>query len=478
MSEYTRTYDSSDTGYEPENKPVETRSENNVETRPNLASAPISTDPGSAHEVTEKRQRSRKVWLWSLLAIAVAGGGLVGWRVVSAQNNPAVAQAPPPLMVEVQDIESSSVQSTGEFVGKLEAQERVSLQPQVAGRIEQVLVEKGDFVTQGTAIVALSLDQTASDVTSAVAAVNSNRAAVATAEAELQATEADRVKAAGDVRLQQLEFERTQYLVSKGAQTQQQLDITQNNLDTAIATLAAADKQISAGRAGVEQAQSNVEQAQAQAASTQVNLNQKQVVSPIDGVVGDFSFKAGDYASIGQTLTTITKNDAFDMRISVPANNTSQLRLGLPVELLDTSTSTQLTRGSINFVSPQVSSDAQSILVTARFSNANSKLRDGQSVRARIIWSQQPGILIPNQAVNRIGGQSFVFVIEENQTQGQPAFVVRQKPVKLGEVQNDFYPVLEGVEVGDRVATSNILKLRDGAPVQPQSQESSQSQEP
>jgi hypothetical protein len=34
-------------------------------------------------------------------------------------------------------------------------------------------------------------------------------------------------------------------------------------------------------------------------------------------------------------------------------------------------------------------------------------------------------------------------------------------------VQNDRYPVLEGIKVGDRVAVSNILKLRDGAPIQP-----------
>jgi hypothetical protein len=39
--------------------------------------------------------------------------------------------------------------------------------------------------------------------------------------------------------------------------------------------------------------------------------------------------------------------------------------------------------------------------------------------------------------------------------------------VKLGEVQNDQYPVLDGIKTGDRLAVSNILKLRDGAPIQP-----------
>ncbi|WP_292856853.1 hypothetical protein [Nostoc sp. LPT] len=126
-----------------------------------------------------------------------------------------------------------------------------------------------------------------------------------------------------------------------------------------------------------------------------------------------------------------------------------------------------------------MNTSGQSILVKARFTNSNGKLRDGQYVRARIIWNQQPGILIPTQVVTRIGGQSFVYVVEENKStekvvepdksKEKPRFVVHQKPVKLGEVQNDRYPILEGIKPGDRLVVSNILKLRDQTPIQPES---------
>jgi RND family efflux transporter MFP subunit len=432
-----------------------------------------STPTKQPDEATAKPPRSRRVWLWSGLTVLLLGGGFLGWRLVGSREQPA-AQAPPPLPVQVQTIQSGQVESTAEFVGTLEAQERVSLQPQIQGRIDRIFVANGDRVAPGTPIASLSLDQTQADVNSAVAGANSNQAALATAEAQLAAKQADRTKAAADVRLQQVQFKRTQILVTEGAQAQQQLDIAQNNVDTAIATLNAAEKDVNAAQASVKQAQSNVQQAQAQVAANQVNLNQKQVVAPIDGVVGDFSFKAGDYVSVGQTITTITKNDALNMRITVPSNNANQLRLGLPVELLDASTGERLTTGSINFIAPQVNTAAQSILVTARFNNADGKLRDGQYVRARIIWNQKPGILIPAQAVNRIGGQSFVYVVEEDTSKGKPQSVVHQKPVKLGDVQNDRYPILEGIKAGDRLAVSNILKLRDGAPIQPQAPQSSQ----
>ena len=446
--------------------------EGNVENASSLGSATAA--PNQPNETAVKPTRSRKVWLWSILAVLLLGGGFIGWRSFSSRAKPA-AQAPPPLPVKVQTIQSGQVQSTAEFVGKLEAQQRVSLQPQTQGRIDRIFVSNGDRVSQGTPILSLSLDQTQANVNSAVAGANSNQAALATAEAQLAAKQADRTKAAADVRLQQVQFKRTQVLVTEGAQAQQQLDIAQNNIDTAIATLNAAEKDVNAAQASVKQAQSNVQQAQAQVAAQQVNLNQKQVVAPIDGVVGDFSIKAGDYVNVGQTLTTITQNDALDMRITVPSNNANQLRLGLPVELLDASTGERLTTGSLNFISPQVNADAQSILVTARFDNADGKLRDGQYVRARIIWNQKSGILIPAAAINRVGGQSFVYVIEEDTSKGKPQSVVHQKPVQLGDVQNDRYPILGGVKVGDRIAVSNILKLRDGEPIQPQSPQSSQS---
>jgi RND family efflux transporter MFP subunit len=379
------------------------------------------------------------------------------------------AGAPPPLPVKVQPLKNTQVEDTSEFVGTLEAIQRMTLQPQIQGRIEQIFVSDGDRVQKGTPIISLSPDQTEADVASAQAQTNSSRAALGTAQAQLQAAEAERAKAAADLKLQQIQFTRTQTLVAQGAQAQQQLDIAQNNLDSAIATLNAAEKQVNASQAAVRQAEANVRQAQANTASTSVNLKFKQVVAPIAGEVGDFPVKVGDYVTTGQNLTTIIQNDFLDMRISVPANYSSKLRQGTPVQLIDPNTQKPLVTGSINFVSSRVDSSAQGILIKARFPNQSGALRDGQYVRAKIIWDKSSGVLVPTTAVTRIGSQSFVFVVEQENKGDKTQEVVHQRAVKLGPIQGDSYQVIEGVKVGDRLAVSNILKLRDGAPVQPES---------
>jgi RND family efflux transporter MFP subunit len=377
--------------------------------------------------------------------------------------------AMPPLPIKVLDLQPGSVEDGSDFVGTLAAAERVTLQPQIQGRIEQVLVTSGDRVNPGTPIVSLSLDQAQPEVATAEAGVSSARAALGTAEAQLQAAEADRARIAADLALQQTEFNRTQSLVTEGAQSQQQLDIARRNLDTARASLAAADKRVSASRASVSQAQAGIREAQSRVASASVNLGFKQVNSPILGEVGDLLVKVGDFVTPSTTLTTITRNDQLDMRISVPSNYASQLRTGLPVQLLDPNSKQAIGSGSLFFISPQVDPNAQSILTKARFPN-NGSLRDGQYVQARITWRKSSGLLVPTTAITRVGGQSFVFVVEEKPAEsGQAQTVVTQRPVKLGNVQGNNFVVQEGLQPGEQIATTNILRLRDGAPVQPES---------
>ena len=80
-----------------------------------------------------------------------------------------------------------------------------------------------------------------------------------------------------------------------------------------------------------------------------------------------------------------------------------------------------------------------------------------------MIWSNDPGLVVPLVAVNRIGGQYFVFVAEN----GEQGTVARQRPVSLGEVVGEDYLVRGGLKPGERVIVSNLQKIGDGSPVKP-----------
>lgn len=381
----------------------------------------------------------------------------------------ASASSPPPAPVKVLRLNSAQLEESSEFVGALEAPERVTLQPQIQGRIDAILVSSGQRVQQGTPILSLSVDQTVANVASASASANATQAALGTARAQLAASQATRDKTAANVQLQQTQFSRYQYLANAGAVPQQQLDLARNNLQTAIADLRAADKQVVASQAAVRQAEANVNAAIAQVSATQVNLNFKQVVAPVAGVVGVFPVKVGDFVNTGQTLTTIIQTNAFDLNLSIPANRSAQLRLGLPVELIDPNTKKQLSVGSIYYVASSTDPNQQTILSKGRFPNQTGLLRDGQYVQARVIWNRRPGVLVPTEAVSPIGGQNFVFVaVNKTDESGKNQMVAHQVPVNLGGIQGQNYQVLKGLKPGDMIIASGVSKLKEGSPVMPQ----------
>ncbi len=207
-------------------------------------------------------------------------------------------------------------------------------------------------------------------------------------------------------------------------------------------------------------------------------LQDTNITAPFAGEVGNIIVKLGEYVAPGNPLTSVTENDPLELELAIPVQRRADLSTGLPVELEDTQGNT-LGRGSIIFVSPQVNANSQTILTQAQFPNPDGQLRDSQNVRARIIWSERSGVVVPTTAVTRVGGQAFVYVAQkaknqgqtQNQAQNQPQLIARQVPVELGEIQNNSYPVLEGLQAGDRIVVSGILNLANGAPIKPQAQD-------
>lgn len=350
-----------------------------------------------------------------------------------------------------------------------------------------------------------------SNLANAQARVTSAQADVARQQAQVEAARAEIQARQGELQLAQVNYDRARSLVTQGALPRQELDQRTAQLNNARAAvnvanqqLAAAQKSIASAQANVTAAQSTVTQAQAnirsaQAGVTQAQANIKaaqagvsqaqagvsqaeagvkgattslgynQIVAPINGVVGIIPVRVGDFVNTGQQVTTIIQNDAFELQIPVSVQRTPQLKMGLPVQIINPQTNKPAITGSINFISPQIDQTSQTILTKALFQNIRGYLRDQLNVTARIVWNETSGISIPTEAVTRIGNQPFVFVAEESKDkQEKPLMTVNQRPVQLGPIQGSNFQVTEGLKAGERIAVSNILRLRNGIPITPE----------
>ena len=320
--------------------------------------------------------------------------------------------------VQVVVAETKKIPDTSEFLSVLKSRHSSAINPQVEGQIVKIYVKSGDHIKQGEPL--LQIDPLKQEAT-----VSSQEAARAAAEA--------------NKRYAQVSLDRAKKLFDAGVISKQELDNAQTTYDAAEAQLHAMEEQVR---------------------TQKVELKYYQVSAPMDGIVGDIPVRVGDRVTVGTLLTTVDEPGALEAYLYIPVNRSKDLKLGLPVRLLDENQKS-LADTTVTFVSPQVDTETQTILAKALIPNTAAKLRIAQQVRAQITWSVHEGPVIPVLSAVRINGQFFVFVAskESNGT------FARQKVLKVGDPVANDYPVLSGLQGGEHIITSGTQFLQDGMPV-------------
>ena len=344
------------------------------------------------------------------LTVAACGG--------SQPPGGAAAAGPPPSAVKVVTLSEKPIEQSSEFIATIRSLRSTTIQPEVDGLVTRIFVKSGDHVRAGTPLVQINADKQ---------------------QATVRSTEASRAGTEADVQYWRQQVKRLEALIEAGAISRQEFDQAQNSLRTAESRLASLDAQVSEG---------------------QVELRYYRVTAPQSGVVGDIPVRTGDRVTPSTVITTIDENAALEAYIQVPLDRSPDLRVGLPVQLVDADGKVMATN-TITFVAPRVDDATQTVLVKTALREAPAAMRVQQFVRARVIWRSAPGLTIPVTAVSRISGQYFCFVAE----QGPNGTVARQRPVEVGEMVGNDYTVTGGLKPGDRVVVAGVQKIGDGAPI-------------
>jgi membrane fusion protein, multidrug efflux system len=486
----------------------------------------------SAPETKKTSSRWWLVLSFIFLTLMVGGGGKWWLTSKAKQQKPpsiAMASQPQALPVKIETLSNQVLENSSTVVGKLEARRAVTVKSEVKARVKQILVSEGTRVNAGQIILSLESNDLQAELFQAKAQLENAQARlmelktgsrvedIASAKAQLDQAiarlnnakkgarpeeiaqaQAQIDSAKAELDLAQERVNRYGNLTKEGASSQDQFDEIIKIERKAQASLTEAKRRLDGlnkGRqadltelqAAVEQSRQNLkrlengarieELAQAEAQVMQakatlkmidVKIQKTRIVAPFAGIIGDIPVKLGDYVDAGDELTTVTENNLLEVNLSIPLEKASELRLGLPIAILDSAGET-VTKGKISFISPNVTENTQLILAKANLENGSGKLFNQGSTQVKIIWDQRPGILVPSAAVSRLGGKTFVFVAEKTvpKTPDQPTLIAKQKLIKLGQLQGNNYQVLEGLKVGEQIVTAGIMNLRDETPIMP-----------
>ena len=309
------------------------------------------------------------------------------------------------------------------FIAKVEAINASDVTPQVSGYIDRVLFKDGSFVKEGD--VLFIIDQAR------------YKAAVTAAEAALDKAVASEKQIASD-------YNRELSLYKEKMLSQADLELAESNLANAKA---------------------NVKAAQASLDLAKLDLEYTEVRSPISGYIGKALLTKGNYANASASkLARVIQMDPIRVVFSI----TDKERLSGMDQITTSSPDIQieLPNGErVNIPSAAVFSDNEinaqtaTMAVYAQAGNKDSKLIPGNYVNVTVSMDKfRPVILIPQTAVAQDASGQYVMTVTPDNT-------VLQKYITVGDMVEDKYVVVSGLEEGDRIVPVGHQKLQNGQQV-------------
>ena len=434
--------------------------------------------PESKSKIKENNSQKSRLWqrlLLIILPIALTVGGVtILWRLLARQKNTpsstTVQQAP--ISVKLAEVQAGNIKESSEFIATLQSLRSVSLQANTQRKISQVLVKEGSQVAAQAPLLQINSNSLPTQINPKN---NSNSNSIQTAQQQLQSArttlqelEAQRLSLLRNVRLNQQNYEKYSNLALEGAISRHTKDEYAKKLEAAKTDFNNLDAKIQAQQAIVSKLEQEFQKTQVntvnniQQPKEAQKLQAYKINAPFKGRVTNISVKVGDLVNPSTRVATVTQNQPLEVDIPVSLEQKSQLRKGMPVELIDTK-GENIGTAKLFFISPDVNPNTRTVLVKALFDNTQGKMRAGQFAQARINWNQHSGLLIPTEAVFRIAGDAFVYVAEKlNSATDNSRLVAKQKRVKLGKIVDKKYQVMEGLQPGEKVVVSKLVNIKDG----------------
>jgi membrane fusion protein, multidrug efflux system len=335
------------------------------------------------------------------------------------------AQPSPEVVVGTVAAERKPIAETKDFVGRVDAIERVEVRARVTGYLDAVLFREGDFVKEGAQLYRIEKGLF--------------QAAVLQAEGELDKGKAAKV-------LTVIQRDRMEELAKQQAGSLESRD-----------RAVAADKQAD-GVILIDQANLN---------TANINLGYTDITSPINGKIGKTNITKGNVVGPDSgVLTTIVSQDP--MYVMFPVSQRDFLRVQeegrklnaktIKVQLRFSDGRTYDKSGEINFVNVTVDRATDTVLVRATFPNPDNSLIDGQLVRVNLESANpQEKIVIPQSALIADQEGVYVFIVEDGKA------VIRRVKVS-GQRGNDAV-VEQGLSGGELVIVEGLQNVKPGSAV-------------
>ncbi|MDW5502139.1 efflux RND transporter periplasmic adaptor subunit [Pseudomonas lundensis] len=346
-------------------------------------------------------------------------------------QNPKAAQLPPH-PVGVVTLRPQPLAVKTELPGRTNAYRTAEVRPQVSGIVLKRQFVEGSDVQAGQSLYQID---------------------PATYQAACNSALGDLKKAQASSEIAHLTVQREQPLRAKNY-------VSPQEFDTSVAQARQADADVFAARAALETAR--------------INLQYTKVISPISGRIGKSSITEGALVTSSQSSALATVQQLDPMYVDVTQSSDDFLKLKqaiasgaithnggkVPVSLILNNGQRYQPTGTLEFSDVTVDQSTGSITLRAIIPNPQHSLLPGMYVRAEIDQGQQKNaLLVPQQGITRNPRGEATALIADAHNKAQ----LRQ--VTANQAIGDKWLVTSGLQAGDRVIVSGLMRLKPGMTV-------------
>jgi RND family efflux transporter MFP subunit len=388
----------------------------------------------------------RKVVIIGVL-LAIAGGAAAYFGVFSEDPTAAAAGGPgggqggrpgggggpggmfrPPITVQMAPATKGDISASMTVVGNLIGLQTVDIVPRTAGRLVTVNVQLGDPVRRGQLLAKIEDFEIVEQVKQAEASLEVARATIRQREADLKVAE--------------LNFDRSKNLY------QRQL-LAKQALDDAESRFLAAQAQLDLAKAQAIQTSARLEE-------LQINLGNTRIISPVDGFVGRRNIDPGAWAAQNAPVVSVVDISRLRLVANVVEKDLRLVNIGDPARVEVDAFPGETFKGRIARVSPVLDPATRTAPVEVEIVNSDNRLKPGMYAKVLLtIEERTDTTLVPKVAVVDFEGKRGVWVPEgENKA--------RFAAVKIGLEDAERVEILAGISPGDRVVTDGAASLRAG----------------
>jgi len=383
--------------------------------------------------------------------------------------------AQPVVTVQTAPAERGTIQQIVTAQAILFPRDQAAITPKVVAPVKKFYVNRGSPVHRGELLAVLENRDLA-------AATVENKGAYEQAQAaygletksalpeEWQKAELDLKTAKETYDAEQKVYDSRLKLFQEGAMARKELDASAVALAQAKAQYEMAEKHLAALQSAGKQdqlkaAQGQLTSAQGKYEGAAAQLGYTEIRSPINGVVTDRPYYAGETPAAGTPLLTVMDTSTVTARAHIPQSQAALLKVGDTATI--TASGNVQVPGKVTLVSPAVDPNSTTVEIWVEVANADGRLRPGTTAQiSAIAKTVNDAIVVPASALQKTPeGGSIVMTVQGDRAQ--------QVPVDTGIRQGERVQITKGLSAGQPVivngayALPNDTQVKIAAPSQP-----------